>query len=103
LQSELSQEVSLSQELQLGENVSRKYLYCQKQKAETALDKAFSPVNEASDVLFNLPVTKELVESVSERPERVGKSPTELMTGKPHPHWLELLGFEKFKRSTVHA
>jgi hypothetical protein len=39
----------------------------------------------------------------SERPERVGKSPTELMTGKPHPHWLELLGFEQFRRSPVPA
>ena len=34
----------------------------------------------------------------SERPEHIGKSPTELMTGKPHPHWLELLGFELFRR-----
>ncbi len=34
----------------------------------------------------------------SERPERVGKSPAELMTGQPHPHWLELLGFERFRR-----
>ena len=39
----------------------------------------------------------------SERPERVGKSPAELMTGKPHPHWLELLGFERFRRSPVPA
>ena len=31
-------------------------------------------------------------------PERVGKSPTELMTGETHPHWLELLGFELFQR-----
>jgi hypothetical protein len=28
----------------------------------------------------------------SRRPERVGKSPCELMTGKPHPHWLTMLG-----------
>jgi hypothetical protein len=39
----------------------------------------------------------------SERPERVGKSPTELMTGKPHPHWLKLLGFELFRRSPISA
>ena len=32
-------------------------------------------------------------------PERVGKSPTELMTGKKHPHWLELFGFELFQRA----
>ena len=37
----------------------------------------------------------------SRRPERVGKSPTELMTGKKHPHWLELLGFERFRRCSV--
>lgn len=35
----------------------------------------------------------------SECEERVGKSPKELMTGKPHPHWLELLGFERFQRA----
>ncbi|MGL4553876.1 MAG: hypothetical protein ACRC33_22180 [Gemmataceae bacterium] len=28
----------------------------------------------------------------SEHPERVGKSPAELLTGKEHPHWLEMLG-----------
>ena len=28
----------------------------------------------------------------SEHPDRVGKSPLELMTGKPHSHWLDLLG-----------
>ncbi len=32
-------------------------------------------------------------------PERVGKSPTELMTGKKHPHSLEMLGFELFQRA----
>jgi hypothetical protein len=40
------------------EKVSRKFLYKQKQKAERALDQAFSPDNDASDVLFYLPVTK---------------------------------------------
>jgi hypothetical protein len=35
----------------------------------------------------------------SQRPERVGKSPAELLTGKEHPHWLDLLGFERFKKS----
>jgi len=40
------------------ENVSRKFLYLQKQKAETALDEAFSPAKEASGVLFYLPVTE---------------------------------------------
>lgn len=29
----------------------------------------------------------------SRRPERVGKSPSQLMTGQNHPHWLTLLGF----------
>jgi len=32
-------------------------------------------------------------------PERVGKSPKELLTGQPHSHWLELLGFERFQRA----
>jgi len=32
-------------------------------------------------------------------PERAGKSPKQLLTGQPHPHWLELLGFERFQRA----
>ena len=32
-------------------------------------------------------------------PERVGKSPKQLLTGQPHSHWLELLGFERFQRA----
>jgi len=39
----------------------------------------------------------------SERPERVGKSPAELLTGRSHPHWLELLGFKRFRRSPAIA
>ena len=35
----------------------------------------------------------------SAKPERVGKSPKELMTGQAHPHWLELLGFTRFHRA----
>ena len=35
----------------------------------------------------------------SRKPERKGKSPKELMTGEKHPHWLELLGFERFQRA----
>ena len=35
----------------------------------------------------------------SEHPERVGKTPAELLNGEPHLHWLELLGFTLFKRN----
>jgi hypothetical protein len=35
----------------------------------------------------------------SEHPERVGKSPAELLTGQPHPHWLEMLGYQRFSRN----
>jgi hypothetical protein len=31
--------------------------------------------------------------------ERVNKSPKELMTGESHPHWLKLLGFQRFHRA----
>jgi hypothetical protein len=31
--------------------------------------------------------------------ERVNKSPKELMTGKSHSHWLELMGFQRFQRA----
>lgn len=35
----------------------------------------------------------------SERPQRVGKSPAELLTGGTHPHWLEMLGYRRFSRN----
>jgi hypothetical protein len=35
----------------------------------------------------------------SDRPERTGHSPRELLSGQPHPHWLELLGYQRFKRN----
>ena len=31
----------------------------------------------------------------SRRAERAGKSPKQLLTGQAHPHWLELLGFQR--------
>ncbi|MGK0183832.1 MAG: hypothetical protein ACI9YB_003152, partial [Halioglobus sp.] len=34
----------------------------------------------------------------SAKPKRIGKSPTELLTGESHRHWLELLGYSMFKR-----
>ena len=35
----------------------------------------------------------------SDRPERVGKTPAELLTGESHPHWLEMLGYTRFVRA----
>jgi len=35
----------------------------------------------------------------SEQQHRIGKTPTEILTGKTHNHWLEMLGFERFKRA----
>ena len=35
----------------------------------------------------------------SARVERKGKTPRAIMTGTTHDHWLELLGFERFKRT----
>jgi hypothetical protein len=35
----------------------------------------------------------------SEHPERVNKSPAELLTGEKHQHWLELLGYQRFSRN----
>jgi hypothetical protein len=35
----------------------------------------------------------------SVRPERVGKSPAELLHAQPHRHWLELLGYQRFSRN----
>ncbi len=39
----------------------------------------------------------------SEHPEREGQSPTELLTRESHSHWLELLGFDLFRRPTIIA
>jgi hypothetical protein len=35
----------------------------------------------------------------SERAERVDKSPAELLSGQEHAHWLELLGYQRFRRA----
>jgi hypothetical protein len=35
----------------------------------------------------------------SEHPERVNKSPAELLNDQSHPHWLELLGYTRFSRN----
>jgi len=35
----------------------------------------------------------------SDRPERVGKTPAELLAGQSHPHWLEMLGYTRFVRA----
>jgi hypothetical protein len=35
----------------------------------------------------------------SDHAVRVDKSPAELLTGTPMPHWIELLGFERFSRN----
>lgn len=35
----------------------------------------------------------------SDRLDRAGRSPRELLTGAPHAHWLELLGYERFTRT----
>jgi hypothetical protein len=35
----------------------------------------------------------------SDRPERAGKTPAELLTGQSHPHWLEMLGYTRFVRA----
>jgi hypothetical protein len=35
----------------------------------------------------------------SDCPQRVGKTPAELLTGQSHPHWLEMLGYTRFRRA----
>jgi hypothetical protein len=35
----------------------------------------------------------------SDHPQRVGKTPAELLTGQSHPHWLEMLGHTRFVRT----
>ena len=39
----------------------------------------------------------------SYHPHLVGKTPAEALTGKSHPHWLELLGYQRFQRTTLAA
>jgi hypothetical protein len=35
----------------------------------------------------------------SERAERQGKSPQEVLSGQEHAHWLELLGYQRFRQA----
>jgi hypothetical protein len=35
----------------------------------------------------------------SERSEREGKSPREVLSGQQHEHWLELLGYKRFRQA----
>jgi len=35
----------------------------------------------------------------SRKPSREGSTPTEILTGKSHDHWLEMLGFERFRKA----
>jgi hypothetical protein len=35
----------------------------------------------------------------SDRPERTGKTPAQLLTGGAHPHWLDMLGYTRFVRA----
>jgi hypothetical protein len=35
----------------------------------------------------------------SEHEGRVGKSPAELLSGQEHEHWLEMLGYQPFRRA----
>jgi transposase-like protein len=35
----------------------------------------------------------------SERPARAGRSPAELLTGRGHAHWLEILGYSRYRRA----
>jgi hypothetical protein len=35
----------------------------------------------------------------SDRSQRKGKTPAELLTGQSHPHWLEMLGYTRFRRA----
>lgn len=37
----------------------------------------------------------------SARKERQNKTPTEILTGSPHIHWLEMLGFKRFNRAAL--
>ena len=39
----------------------------------------------------------------SHHPRLVGKTPAEALTGKSHPHWLELLGYQRFQRTALAA
>jgi hypothetical protein len=37
----------------------------------------------------------------SRKPERAGKTPAEMMTGRKHPHWLEMIGFTAFQSQKI--
>ena len=35
----------------------------------------------------------------SRRQERAGRSPTQLLSGSEHPHWLQMLGYQRFSQN----
>ena len=35
----------------------------------------------------------------SAKDERRGRTPTEILTEQPHPHWLEVLGYQRFQKA----
>ncbi len=72
--------------LAIQHQVSRKFLYQRRQLGPQYLDLLRFFLNHRTFIR-------------SECPERVGKSPKQLMTAQPHAHWLELLGFERFQRA----
>ena len=39
----------------------------------------------------------------SHHPRLVGKTPAEALTENSHPHWLELLGYQRFQRTALAA
>jgi hypothetical protein len=90
--------------------------------AQDALTQTLDPDPKTDDVLFQLPVTKTWLRQLvlglvlighspfravlkhrrlerSDRPERVRKTPAELLAGHSHPHWLEMLGHTRFRRA----
>ena len=62
----------------------------------------FVPMNAAGHdvVMHGTSVAKVAsVEELRHYAEDAGKSPAEILTGRTHPHWLELLGYTRFHRN----
>jgi len=44
-------------------------------------------------------VSNQLKGQESAKEERQGKTPAAILTEQPHPHWLEMLGYQRFQKA----
>ena len=84
------QAISGSNVTQLAQNhqVCRNTVYSQKLLAQTAVNEVFLESAPNDQVFLR-----------SQHDYMRGRTPAEVLTGTSHPNWLEMLGFQRFKKA----